>query len=37
MCIATVAVIGRRRRTPLSDVEVNSLMFTNLLPFAGGS
>ena len=29
-----VAVIGRRRRTPLSDVEVNSLMFTNLLPFA---
>jgi hypothetical protein len=29
-----VAVIGRRRRAPLSDVEVNSLMFTNLLPFA---
>jgi hypothetical protein len=30
-----VAVIGRRRRAPLSDAEVNSLMFTNLLPFAG--
>jgi hypothetical protein len=29
-----VAVIGRRRRAPLSDVEVNSLLFTNLLPFA---
>ncbi len=29
-----VAVISRRRRAPLSDVEVNSLMFTNLLPFA---
>jgi hypothetical protein len=30
----SVAVISRRRRAPLSDVEVNSLMFTNLLPFA---
>jgi hypothetical protein len=29
-----IAVIGRRRRAPLSDVEVNSLLFTNLLPFA---
>lgn len=29
-----VAVISRRRRAPLSDIEVNSLMFTNLLPFA---
>jgi hypothetical protein len=29
-----VAVISRRRRAPLCDVEVNSLMFTNLLPFA---
>ena len=29
-----VAVISRRKRAPLSDVEVNSLMFTNLLPFA---
>jgi len=29
-----VAVISRRRRAPLSDVEVNSLLFTNLLPFA---
>jgi hypothetical protein len=29
-----VAVISRRRLAPLSDVEVNSLMFTNLLPFA---
>jgi hypothetical protein len=29
-----VAVIGRRRRAPLSDVEVNSLLFTTLLPFA---
>jgi hypothetical protein len=35
--IAEVGGIGsacRRRRAPLSDVEVNSLMFTNLLPFA---
>jgi hypothetical protein len=29
-----VAVITRRRCAPLSGVEVNSLMFTNLLPFA---
>ncbi|MGO9231685.1 MAG: hypothetical protein ACLQKA_21040 [Bryobacteraceae bacterium] len=29
-----VAVVSRRRRAPLSDVEVNSLLFTNLLPFA---
>jgi hypothetical protein len=29
-----VAVISRRRRAPLSETEVNSLMFTNLLPFA---
>jgi hypothetical protein len=30
----SVAIISRRRLAPLSDVEVNSLMFTNLLPFA---
>jgi hypothetical protein len=29
-----VAVISRRRAAPLSGVEVNSLLFTNLLPFA---
>jgi hypothetical protein len=29
-----LAVVGRLRRAPLSDVEVNSLLFTNLLPFA---
>jgi hypothetical protein len=29
-----VAVIARLRRAPLTDMEVNSLMFTNLLPFA---
>jgi len=29
-----IAVISRRRRAPLTDVEVNSLMFTTLLPFA---
>jgi len=29
-----VAVISRRRLAPLSDLEVNSLLFTNLLPFA---
>jgi hypothetical protein len=28
-----VAVISRRRLAPLSDVEVNSLLFTTLLPF----
>ncbi|MGO9231686.1 MAG: hypothetical protein ACLQKA_21045 [Bryobacteraceae bacterium] len=28
-----VAVIARRRLAPLSDVEVNSLLFTTLLPF----
>jgi hypothetical protein len=27
-----VAVIGRKRRAPLSDVEVDSLLFTTLLP-----
>jgi hypothetical protein len=30
----SVAIIGRRRRAPLSPVEVNSLLFTTLLPFA---
>jgi len=30
-----VAVISDRRRAPLSEVEVNALLFTNLLPFAG--
>ena len=29
-----IAVVSRRRRAPLTDVEVNSLMFTTLLPFA---
>jgi len=29
----SVAVIGHRRRAPLSDVDVDSLMFTTLLPF----
>jgi hypothetical protein len=29
-----LAVISRVRRAPLSDLEVNSLLFTNLLPFA---
>jgi hypothetical protein len=28
-----VAAIGRKRRAPLADVEVNSLLFTTLLPF----
>lgn len=30
-----LAVISHRRRVPLSEVEVNVLLFTNLLPFAG--
>jgi hypothetical protein len=30
----SVAVISRRLRAPLADVEVNSLMFTTLLPFS---
>jgi hypothetical protein len=30
----SVAVIGYRRKAPLSDTEVNSLLFTSLLPFA---
>ncbi len=30
----SVAVISRRRLAPLSEMEVNSLRFTNLLPFA---
>lgn len=30
----SVAVIGRRRRAPLSGTEVNSLLLTTLLPFA---
>lgn len=30
----SVAVISHRRRAPLSDAEVNSLLFTTLLPFA---
>jgi hypothetical protein len=29
-----VAVVSRRRRAPLAEVEVNSLLFTTLLPFA---
>jgi len=29
-----LAVISRRRLAPLSDVEVDALLFTNLLPFA---
>ncbi|MGD0014443.1 MAG: hypothetical protein ABSD56_08480 [Bryobacteraceae bacterium] len=29
-----LAVISHRRRAPLTDVEVNALLFTNLLPFA---
>jgi hypothetical protein len=29
-----VAVISQRRTAPLADVEVNSLLFTSLLPFA---
>jgi hypothetical protein len=31
----SVAVINRRRVAPLSDTEVNTLLFTTLLPFAG--
>jgi phenylacetate-coenzyme A ligase PaaK-like adenylate-forming protein len=30
----SLAVVNRIRRAPLSDVEVNSLLFTNLLPFS---
>jgi len=30
----SLAVIGRLREAPLAGVEVNSLLFTNLLPFA---
>lgn len=34
ICLDTVAVISRRRTAPLTDVEIDSLMFTTLLPFA---
>jgi hypothetical protein len=34
ICMDSVAVIGRRRHAPLTDVDVNSLMFTSLLPCA---
>ncbi len=30
----SLAVVSRLRRAPLSDMEVNSLLFTNLLPFS---
>jgi len=30
----SIAVITHRRQAPLSELEVNSLLFTNLLPFA---
>jgi len=30
----SVAVIGHRRKAPFSEAEVNSLLFTSLLPFA---
>lgn len=34
VCRDQIAVITRRRVAPLSDVEVDSLLFTTLLPFA---
>ncbi len=30
-----LCVISHRKKAPLSDVDVNALLFTNLLPFAG--
>jgi hypothetical protein len=34
LCRDSLAVISHRRRAPLTDVEVNALLFTTLLPFA---
>lgn len=34
LCLDSVAVIARRRQAPLTDLEVNSLLFTSLLPEA---
>jgi hypothetical protein len=34
VCLDSIAVISRRRRAPLSDVEVDSLLLTPLLPSA---
>jgi hypothetical protein len=34
LCRDRLAVIGDRRRAPLTDVDVNALLFTTLLPFA---
>jgi hypothetical protein len=34
LCRDRLAVISHRRRAPFSDVEVNALLFTTLLPFA---
>ncbi len=34
VCLDSIAVISRKKRAPLSDVEVNSLLLTPLLPSA---